>query len=78
MSHVINISFTKFTLFKLKIQAFFSDLVKNFSKLFQMFISVCWVSNNMIANVEHTVNVMINICLNNFLEILKRIFGTKN
>ena len=36
------------------------------------------MSNNIIINVERTVNVMSDICLNNYLEIFKHIFGTKN
>ena len=30
------------------------------------------------TNVEHTMNIMSDTFLNNFLEIFKRIFGTKN
>ena len=43
-----------------------------------MFILSCCVSNNIITNVEHTVNVMSDICLSKVLEILKRMFVTKN
>ena len=36
------------------------------------------MNNIIITDVEHTVNVTSDICLNKFLEIFKRIFETKN
>ena len=36
-----------------------------------MFILSCWVSNNIITNVEHTDNVMSDICLNNAVLALR-------
>ena len=72
MSHVISCRITKFILFKDKFQVFLSYLVNNFLKLLQMFILSCCMSNNIIINVENTVNVMSDIYRN------KRLFGTKN
>ena len=43
-----------------------------------MFILVCCISDIVITNVKHIINVVSGICLNSFLEIFKHIFGTNN
>ena len=56
MSHVINKSVTKFTLFILSFKPF--SIVEKFSKLLKIFNLICCMSNNIVTNVEHNVDVI--------------------